>query len=139
MSRLYLKSSWRHPVTGLRATKLRNNPLCEICQRDPAVDVHHKTPHNDNLTLFHDYTNLQSLCHPCHSRITGQTYGTGPRKRFPKGGVDANGRVRDPMANMVPTPSPRPSPTPEHETVAEWLVRNARMQKRVRPKRHYRQ
>ena len=63
----------------LRAEKLRNNPICEVCETNDlstlATEVHHKTPvesvpHELGMRqLMVDYNNLQSLCHACHSEI----------------------------------------------------------------------
>lgn len=63
----------------LRAEKLRNNPICEVCEANDlstlATEVHHKTPvesvpHELGMRqLMFDYNNLQSLCHACHSEI----------------------------------------------------------------------
>ncbi|MBL3917049.1 HNH endonuclease [Bacteroides thetaiotaomicron] len=63
----------------LRAEKLRNNPVCEVCEANDlstlATEVHHKTPvesvpHELGMRqLMFDYNNLQSLCHACHSEI----------------------------------------------------------------------
>ena len=36
----------------------------------PATDVDHITPLADNGEPF-DFGNLRSLCHECHSRVTG--------------------------------------------------------------------
>lgn len=58
---------------GLRAEKVRNNPLCEECLRKGIVkqteEVHHIIPIDiDNLDedLAYGYDNLISLCIPCH-------------------------------------------------------------------------
>lgn len=59
---------WRR----LRLMFLRAHPLCEMCEADgrvvAAVDVHHKLALRDGGT--HEASNLQALCHSCHSRIT---------------------------------------------------------------------
>jgi 5-methylcytosine-specific restriction protein A len=60
----------------LRAGRLAEKPLCELCQRDgrltPASEVHHIVPLAAGGT--HAPDNLMSLCKACHSRITiGET------------------------------------------------------------------
>lgn len=59
----------------LRAEKLRNNPICEVCETNDlstlATEVHHKIPVESvprelgMRQLMFDYNNLQSLCHAC--------------------------------------------------------------------------
>ena len=48
------------------------HPLCVECQRDsrvtPATDVHHVRPVREGGT--DEDSNLQALCHACHSRLT---------------------------------------------------------------------
>lgn len=65
---------WRE----LRAWKLSQNPLCELCQAEgyvrSAVDVHHKVPVSGRTIeemeqLAFNPSNLQSLCIPCHIKI----------------------------------------------------------------------
>ncbi|WP_418696051.1 HNH endonuclease signature motif containing protein [Barnesiella intestinihominis] len=68
-------SRWRL----LRAKKLRSSPICEVCEANGlstlATEVHHKTPvesvaHELGMRqLMFDYSNLQSLCHACHSEM----------------------------------------------------------------------
>lgn len=71
----------------LRAWKLRQNPLCEMCIEEgekagikggyisSAVDIHHIIPVETGKTekemeqLCFDPSNLQALCIPCHARI----------------------------------------------------------------------
>jgi hypothetical protein len=58
--------AWR----DLRASVLREQPLCRRCQRvgklTPATDV----DHIDNDPTNNERGNLQGLCHECHSRKT---------------------------------------------------------------------
>lgn len=60
--------SWRR----WRAMYLRSHRLCVICLRngrvEPATDVHHIIPKRDGGLDIE--SNLQALCHSCHSRIT---------------------------------------------------------------------
>lgn len=63
----------------LRAWKLQQNPLCELCQEEgfvrSAIDVHHKTPVESAKTrmemeaLCFNPSNLQALCIPCHVQV----------------------------------------------------------------------
>lgn len=63
----------------LRTEKLREKPLCEACEANGlsvmATDVHHVTPvesvpHKFGMEqLMFNRSNLQSLCHACHSEI----------------------------------------------------------------------
>ena len=56
----------------IRRSFLNRNPLCEECMRTgkmtPATEVHHMIPLVQGGT--HAYSNLQALCHSCHSRKT---------------------------------------------------------------------
>ena len=58
----------------IRAMYLRINPLCVECQKfgvtTAATDVHHIVPKREGGSDA--ASNLQALCHACHSRITGQ-------------------------------------------------------------------
>lgn len=79
--RLYDLDVWKH---HLRPNQLLREPYCRACTakgirehrpellRVPATDVDHITPHRGNMRLFLDPSNLQSLCHSCHSRKTMQ-------------------------------------------------------------------
>ena len=53
----------------VRARKLKNDPLCEICLEKyrirPAVLVHHIDGNSKNNIS----SNLMSLCNPCHEKI----------------------------------------------------------------------
>ena len=73
--RLLNSKRWKE----LRAWKLQQNPLCELCQAEgyvtSAIDIHHKTPVESAHTpqemeaLCFNPSNLQSLCIPCHQRV----------------------------------------------------------------------
>ena len=58
----------------LRPTQLLREPWCRECakhgRRTTATDVDHVVPHNGDWQLFTDRSNLQSLCHVCHSAKT---------------------------------------------------------------------
>lgn len=64
-------SSWAW-VT-LRLSKLREHPLCEMCEAKgllvPASIVHHRAERTVSPDLELDWDNLQSLCAPCHSAL----------------------------------------------------------------------
>jgi 5-methylcytosine-specific restriction enzyme A len=53
---------------------LGRNPLCLHCKREgiiaPANQVDHIVPHRGDKNLFWDQSNMQPLCHSCHSRKT---------------------------------------------------------------------
>jgi 5-methylcytosine-specific restriction protein A len=57
----------------LRALKLSEIPYCEACYKSnrlvQATHVHHLVEVKDDWDLRLDMGNLQSLCHPCHSRL----------------------------------------------------------------------
>lgn len=69
-------------VNDLRPMQLLNEPFCRECSRRAALedlphlarvratDVDHIVPHRGVWSRFIDRTNLQSLCHSCHSRKT---------------------------------------------------------------------
>lgn len=72
---VYNTARWKR----LRLVKLKNNPLCEICEKKGitkmADDVHHiqsfmsvDDPEARKALAF-DYDNLMSLCDECHSEI----------------------------------------------------------------------
>ena len=60
----------------LRPTQLALHPWCAECAKQGlrvrATDVDHIVDHKGNWSLFTDRSNLQSLCHSCHSRKTVQ-------------------------------------------------------------------
>lgn len=67
---LYYSRRWRE----LRARQLVAEPFCRECarrgMRTRAEDIDHIKPHKGDKRLFYDPSNLQSLCHSCHSRKT---------------------------------------------------------------------
>ena len=79
--RLYYTAAWQR----IRATHLSSSPLCVVCITEgrpvAATDVDHVRPHQGNHQLFFDATNLQSLCHACHSRKTATEDGGFGRAR----------------------------------------------------------
>lgn len=64
----YNGAPWRR----VKASKLRQDPLCEDCLTRgltvPATHVHHVLERKDRPELAFDPENLQSLCAGCHSR-----------------------------------------------------------------------
>ena len=67
---LYYTKRWR----TMRAEQLIAEPFCRECGRygirKRATDIDHVIAHRGDLKLFYDKSNLQSLCHECHSRKT---------------------------------------------------------------------
>jgi hypothetical protein len=43
---------------------LLHHPLCEICKKSPATQVHHK----DFSKTNHNLSNLQAVCNSCHPK-----------------------------------------------------------------------
>lgn len=69
----YSTARWRK----LRRMKLRRNPMCEVHPDGTAavaVEVHHVIERKQRPDLAFDFENLQSLCKPCHSRITAREH-----------------------------------------------------------------
>lgn len=68
---MYLTPEWPN---DLRPEQLLREPFCRECAqrgiRTRATDVDHVEPHNGDWSKFTDRSNLQSLCHSCHSRKT---------------------------------------------------------------------
>jgi 5-methylcytosine-specific restriction protein A len=64
--------AWR----AARAAYLREHPLCVECERagltTAATVVDHRIPHKGDAALFWDPRNWQSLCKPCHDRLTAR-------------------------------------------------------------------
>ena len=65
----YCSTPWRK----LRAWKLGETPWCELCdakgQNTLATHVHHVKPIRTHPTLALTYSNLQSICQPCHNAL----------------------------------------------------------------------
>jgi 5-methylcytosine-specific restriction endonuclease McrA len=61
---VYGRKRWRQR----RKAKLQNNPICEHCRRELAIDVDHVDGDNTNNAA----SNLQSLCKKCHGKKTKQ-------------------------------------------------------------------
>lgn len=71
----YKSPRWRR----LRAAYLAEHPLCAKCDEEgrttAARHVHHVKERKQFPELAFEWDNLQSLCVPCHSRITGYERG----------------------------------------------------------------
>ena len=69
---LYNSTQWKK----MRIAMLNQHYLCQICHDNgvivPAKDVDHIVAHRGNEELFYDMSNLQCLCHQCHSIKTQQ-------------------------------------------------------------------
>lgn len=66
--KVYNTSIWRK----LRQAKLMTSPLCEVCKKAPAYDVHHKESFVNKSNwqeLAFDSTNLLAVCRNCHNEI----------------------------------------------------------------------
>jgi 5-methylcytosine-specific restriction protein A len=68
--KIYQSRRWQK----LRIVKLMEHPLCEICEKELATEVHHIQsfmghPKEEMLRLAYNYNNLQSLCDTCHNKI----------------------------------------------------------------------
>lgn len=71
---IYQDSRWK----SLRLQKLKDNPVCELCDLEgktsPTKEIHHKIPFDISMSqeqieaLAFDYDNLISLCIPCHKK-----------------------------------------------------------------------
>lgn len=72
---IYSSTRWRK----LRAAKIRQNPLCEMCLQKGkttiGIDIHHIVSFVDiddplrRKDVAYNYDNLQSLCKVCHQKI----------------------------------------------------------------------
>lgn len=74
--KMYNMAEWRDPRIGIRATRIRIEPLCRHCRErgivKAAKEVDHIIPHKGDMDLFLDIENTQSLCKSCHSTKTGR-------------------------------------------------------------------
>jgi hypothetical protein len=61
----------RHPKWQKRRLKImeRDNWACSVCsEKEKALNVHHKTYGQNNKPWEYPDTNLETLCHDCHSK-----------------------------------------------------------------------
>jgi 5-methylcytosine-specific restriction endonuclease McrA len=69
-TRIYGTYKWKK----LRTYILKHNPICEVCNNNLATECDHITPFSTGMTdrqklqLGFDISNLQSICHECHSK-----------------------------------------------------------------------
>jgi 5-methylcytosine-specific restriction protein A len=64
----YSSKKWQ----ALRLAKVRANPICEHCKHRLTREVHHIKPVKEFPHLKLNYDNVQSLCRPCHWKLTQQ-------------------------------------------------------------------
>lgn len=64
---LYSMPSWRK----IRRKFLIDHPVCVQCGAKATV-VDHIIPHNGNMELFYELSNLQPLCASCHNAKTAK-------------------------------------------------------------------
>lgn len=62
--KLYATAPWRR----LRERKVNANPICEVCNNALAALVHHIKPIETHPELALEWSNLQSICRPCHDQ-----------------------------------------------------------------------
>jgi len=53
----------------LRTTYMMNHPMCEVCNKQFAEEVHHIIPVLENPDLKYTVSNLQAVCRQCHYEI----------------------------------------------------------------------
>jgi 5-methylcytosine-specific restriction protein A len=89
----YSTANWRR----LRAAKLAEHPLCEVCEKAGRIvvasHVDHQTPISLGGDPFPPLSGLTAMCHSCHSIKTNRV--DKPLMRPPKG-CDASGAPADP-------------------------------------------
>lgn len=66
----------------LRASVLRANPLCVDCDRRGITSAATEVDHIDGDSLNNSWSNLQGLCHECHTAKTLRERGIEPRQRI---------------------------------------------------------
>ena len=66
----YVSTAW----VKIRTAYIREYPLCEVCSRKDivtaATEVDHKIPIKIDYELRLEWSNLNALCHRCHSKKT---------------------------------------------------------------------
>lgn len=82
------------PWRRLRKRHLAQHPWCVRCGAR-GVDVDHVVPVRVAPHRRLDPTNLQTLCHPCHSKVT-QWHDNPHAKRNPQRGATVQGLPLDP-------------------------------------------
>jgi len=80
-----------------RAAHLAAHPWCERCLRGgmyvPATDVHHVLPHRGDPIVFMT-SELESLCHSCHSKMTANEVNGRGAEKVLDGGLSSVGDLR---------------------------------------------
>lgn len=67
------KRGYDYQWTKLSALKRKLTPVCEVCRTALATEVHHIVPfHGKRDPNRLRWENLQSICHSCHQKVTGQ-------------------------------------------------------------------
>jgi hypothetical protein len=65
MVKFYNSAAWK----AVRLEKLRQDPLCQMCNKAVATTVHHKDPAKGQSPAERlNIKKLESACSPCHSR-----------------------------------------------------------------------
>lgn len=71
----YSSAKWRK----VRLTYLVDHPMCEICEKSPAMDIHHMQSFivdgEIDWGLLLDSDNLKALCKDCHAEIHNRQQG----------------------------------------------------------------
>ena len=65
---------YNYKWTKFRREYLRLHPVCACCGR-LATEIDHIVPFKSDKTKIFELTNLQPLCHECHSRKTAKESG----------------------------------------------------------------
>lgn len=81
---LYKTAAWLR----MRKLKLSEQPLCARCNQlgvtTQATVVNHIKPHKGDVNLFHDYSNIEGVCAPCHDGVIKRE----ERNKMPKVSLD---------------------------------------------------
>jgi len=75
-TKVYNSKRWKL----LRRKKLNANPICEECEKELATEVDHVVDIHTRPDLAFTWSNLRSLCSPCHgtktnAEVRSRTYG----------------------------------------------------------------
>ena len=57
------------PWKGLSRAIRANHPFCEVCEKRPSTEVHHKRKWYDSVEGRLDPRNLVAVCRECHELI----------------------------------------------------------------------
>jgi 5-methylcytosine-specific restriction enzyme A len=61
----YNSPGWRD---NIKPKRLKENPICQVCNREGSYVVDHIVDHHGDWNLFFDYSNTRALCRPCHDK-----------------------------------------------------------------------